>query len=190
MNMKNFKRPYSQHGFSLIEMMVVVVIVAIATAIALPNYRAFVVKSRSSANAALLHGVLTDAKNLSRVRGAVTICKTDNPDAATPACSSVVSNATTNVGWGSGWISFIDSNADGIYNAGDTLLKVQPPLLLKVSEGSIVPVPQTQSITIGGVGRNMYFYIKPPDEYVGATYDRYVCLTTTGLVRVVKTLPC
>ncbi|MBI3729873.1 MAG: GspH/FimT family protein, partial [Burkholderiales bacterium] len=98
------------------------------------------------------------------------------------------------VGWASGWISFVDANTNGQFDGGDTLIKVQPALLRNVSEGSVVPVPQTQNIVIDGTGNRFavatYFYVKPPDAYVGATYNRYVCVSSIGRVSVVKTLPC
>ncbi|MCH8619686.1 GspH/FimT family protein [Undibacterium sp. TS12] len=154
------------------------------------------VKSRSTTNASLLHGAITIAKGIANTRGAVTICKSDNADAATPACSAVVSNGASNVGWASGWIMFLDANANGQFDAGDTLLKVQPALLRSVTEGSIVPTPNAQNIVINGIGgigttgTATTFYIKPPDAYMGTPYDRYVCLSSTRRVSVVKTLPC
>lgn len=195
MNMQKFKLLHSQHGFTMLELLVVVAIVGIITSIALPNYRSFLVSNRSATNAALLHGAITHAKTLAGISGAVTICKSENPDAPTPACSNVASTGT-NTGWGSGWIIFQDTNANGLYDAGDTLIKVQPALFLDATAGSIIPVPASQAITLGGIGGTtitgaaMYFYIKPPDSYMGATYDRYVCLSTVRKVSVVKTLPC
>lgn len=172
-----------------------VALIAIIASIALPNYQAFIISSRVKTNASMLHAAINDARFAANSRGTVTICKSDNPDASPPACSAVPANGATNVGWGSGWISFIDTNNNGVYDVGvDTLLKVQPPLLRSVSEGSIVPNPQTQSLTITGAG-NMFgvarsFYIKPPDNYVGAPYDRYLCISSAGRVSVVKSLPC
>ncbi|MFZ6747237.1 GspH/FimT family pseudopilin [Undibacterium sp. JH2W] len=196
MNMQKLKPPHSQRGFTLLEVLMVVVIIGIISSIALPNYRTFIVSNRSTTNAALLHGAITHAKTLAGISGAVTMCKSDNPDAPVPICSSLASNGASNTGWGSGWILFQDKNANGQYDAGDTLIKVQPALFRSVTEGSIVPQPNTQSITLGGIGGTvitgtaMYFYVKPPDDYVNATYNRYVCVSSVRKVSVVKTLPC
>lgn len=194
--MQKLNWQHSQHGFTMLEVLIVVAIVGIITSIALPNYRSFLVSNRSATNAALLHGAITHAKTLAGISGAVTMCKSENPDAPTPTCSNVVSVGSANTGWGSGWILFHDRNANGQYDVSDTLVKVQPALFLDVAAGSIVPVPATQSITIAGIAGNpvtgpaMYFYVKPPDSYMGSTYDRYVCVSTLKKVSVVKTLPC
>ena len=186
---------HSQHGFTLLEVLIVVAIVGIISSIALPNYRAFIVRSRAITNAGLLHSAIRNAQS-NALTGPVTICKSENPDAPAPTCSNIVSDGAANTGWGSGWIAFQDKNANGQYNVGDTLIRVQPPLLLDVATGSIVPVPARQSITIAGgasgpaPGAAMYFYVKPPNSYMGATYDRYVCITSTRNIYVVKTLPC
>lgn len=187
---------HSQHGFTMLEVLIVVAIVGIITSIALPNYRAFIVRSRSITNAGLLHSAITQAKSLALTSQAVTICKSENPEAPTPTCSTITSDGAANTGWGSGWIVFQDRNANNDYDAGDTLIRVQPALFLDVAAGSIVPVPASQSITLGGgasgspPGAAMYFYVKPPNSYMGATYDRYVCLSSTRKISIVKTLPC
>ncbi|MFZ3002001.1 MAG: GspH/FimT family pseudopilin [Undibacterium umbellatum] len=196
MNMQKSNPQHSQRGFTMLEVLIVVAIVGIISSIALPNYRAFIVKSRSVTNAGLLHSAITQAKSIALTSQAVTICKSENPDAPTPTCSTVVSNGSANTGWGSGWIVFQDRNANNDYDSGDTLIRVQPALLLEVAAGSIVPVPPSQSITLGSgaggspPGAAMYFYVKPPNSYMGPPYDRYVCLSSIREISVVKSLPC
>ncbi|BBB59658.1 hypothetical protein UNDKW_1385 [Undibacterium sp. KW1] len=120
------------------------------------------------------------------------ICKSDNPEAAIPACSAVASNALGNTGWAGGWIAFKDANIDGQFNAGDSLLFVQPATMRAFTEGSVVPNPNVQALTFNATGQNMggavQFYVKGNDPDV--TRNRYVCVGIGGRIMVSKTAAC
>lgn len=103
-----------QRGFTLIELIVVMVIIGIAAGIAIPSFRGFT----NSTNATTAANDLVSALNLARseavTRGRnVTVCKSANQTAC-----------TTSGNWAQGWIVFVDVDGDGTVDAGDTLLRV------------------------------------------------------------------
>ena len=97
-------------GFTLVELMVTVSILAILLAIGVPNFRNFMLKQQVAADADTLSSAFRLARSEALKRGGVvTICPSPDPSADTPAC---VSAATTN--WSTGWLIFIDyPNAAG-----------------------------------------------------------------------------
>ena len=81
-----------QQGFTLIELMIVVAIIAILAAIALPAYQNYVAKSQSTAGLADIRGGVTAFEEgiQSGERGAVAATNADVGLAnATPRCSAV-----------------------------------------------------------------------------------------------------
>ncbi|MFK8138654.1 MAG: type IV pilin protein [Bdellovibrionales bacterium] len=60
--MKRFFKKMNQKGFSLIELMIVVAIIGVLAAIAVPNYQKFVRKSKQAEAKSLLSGYYTSAK--------------------------------------------------------------------------------------------------------------------------------
>jgi type IV fimbrial biogenesis protein FimT len=106
-----------QTGFTITELMVVVAIVAILLGIGVPSYRYVTNSYRMSAEVNGLLGDLQYARSEAIKEGqTVTTC--------------VSTNGTTcaggaNVNWANGWIVFSDPNGNAIFNAGDTLLRVQ-----------------------------------------------------------------
>ena len=79
----------NQHGFTLIELMIVVAIIAILAAIALPAYQDYIARSQAAAGLADIRGGVTAVEEIIN-RGTGTI---DNVSAglaaATPRCSSI-----------------------------------------------------------------------------------------------------
>ena len=82
-----------QHGFTLIELMIVVAIIAILAAIALPAYQNYVAKSQATAGLADIRGGVTAFEEgiQSGERGAVAATNADVGLAATtPRCTIAV----------------------------------------------------------------------------------------------------
>jgi len=109
------------HGFTLVELMVALAILAILLAIAAPSYRDFVVDSRMSGEANEFLTGLTFARSEAVKRNRpVSMCKSGN------------GTGCANSGdWEQGWIVFVDlpTGTIGSYDSGtDTILRVHAAL--------------------------------------------------------------
>lgn len=104
----------AHRGFTLTEMMVVIAIVAIMFAIAIPSYRYVSTSYRTSAEINGLLGDLMYAREEAVKEGQ-----------PVSACISNNGTACAGASWAQGWIVFSDSNGDGVLNGTDAILKVQ-----------------------------------------------------------------
>lgn len=120
-------RRYSQsdlrsRGYTAIELLFTVAIGAIVMALAVPNFRSFVLNNRAAEETNALVGALAIARNEAITRGIpVSVCASED-------------NATCadDPDWSTGWIVFTDANAPvGAVNNGaqpDTVLRALPAL--------------------------------------------------------------
>ena len=110
-----------QNGFTLYELLITVVIVALIVAIGVPNLTDFRRNSRATALANDLHGSFFLARSeAARARQNVTICSSSDPFAATATCDGA--------GFEEGWIVFVDTDGDRIRDTGadENVLKAFP----------------------------------------------------------------
>jgi type IV fimbrial biogenesis protein FimT len=122
-------------GFTLLELMVVLAIAAILTAVALPSFSRLIQANTVSNNVSILLADLRYARSEAISRGgSVVMCRSDAPEAVNPACSAASSGADGH-GWADGWILFQDWNGNGIQDDGEPLLRVQSAI---ASIGSIL----------------------------------------------------
>jgi prepilin-type N-terminal cleavage/methylation domain-containing protein len=114
-----------QAGFTLIELMFTIVVLAVLLGIGVPNFRDFIRNSRitSAANDLLADFALARSESVKR-RVNVSVCSSADPTANNPACDGAAVF--------SGWIVFVDdinplvaeaSDGDGDRDAGELVLR-------------------------------------------------------------------
>jgi len=98
-------------GFTLLELMITVAILAILLAIAVPSFQGFMASSRLNAETNRIVGGINAARmEAVKTNQNVVICTSSNGTAC---------NGTS---WASGWLIFIDNNRDAALNNGETIL--------------------------------------------------------------------
>jgi type IV fimbrial biogenesis protein FimT len=102
----------SQRGFTLIELMVTILLLAILLGFAVPSFRSLIQNNRLTTHANDFITSMNYARSEAVKRGVqVSVTATDTSDNADE--------------WGSGWTVWIDQDADGVLDAGEEIGTVQ-----------------------------------------------------------------
>lgn len=158
------------HGFTLIELMVTLSVMAILMSIAVPNFQSFILNSRITTQTNNFIMALMLARSEAVKRGStVTVCSSTNGT----SCAGLTN-------WGGGWLVFVDADGDGAVDAGDLPVQVGQAL----SGGNTLNGGTRTRVTYGGngfaSGFNGTFSLC---DSRGATSSRRIILNNQGRVR-------
>jgi type IV fimbrial biogenesis protein FimT len=120
-----------QRGFTLFELMVSIMILALLVGLAVPTFRTITANSRTSAATNNLASALAVARSEAlRQSTTVSIC----PSSDQKTCDVP--------DWTKGWIAFTDANADGVLGTGDALIQAWPSAGPTMTVSSAAPFLQ------------------------------------------------
>jgi type IV fimbrial biogenesis protein FimT len=180
---------YKSRGFTLLELMLVIVIVAILIMFAVPSFQWMIQKVTISSNVNTFLSDMRYARSEAiRHGGGVVLCRSDAPEAAAPACGSGFGPGGN--GWVSGWIIFQDLSNDGNKSTNDPLLRVQAPIIAINSILGILPDSSSSTtfrFTATGRLRNLIGTTTMPfggDSTFAKTMQRVVCVSLSGRARI------
>ncbi len=149
----------STAGFSLVELMITLAVLAVLITLAVPSFTSLVNSNRLAAQANELVAGLQEARLESlRSNRRVTVCRSTN---------GTTCNTAAGATWGR-WISFVDTNGNAVVDGGETLLRsssVKAPVQLRSTA-------QALTFRADGMVRN-----NTSGALVDNTFD--VCIPTT-----------
>jgi type IV fimbrial biogenesis protein FimT len=170
---ENLNMKYLQYGFSMIELMIVITILAILTMIAAPSFSDLVSKSRLTSTTSTLVSDLNYARSEAIMRNApVIVCaKVSN----SPNCAAMPI-------WQTGWIVCIDADSDNVCDATKT--NMPNPLRIRTGINNTTLIFATTAITrfstVGMASGNLAFTVTGGP---GPGLTRVIQVTSNGYVR-------
>jgi type IV fimbrial biogenesis protein FimT len=179
------KRKLRVQGFTLIEALVVIAIIAILAAIAMPNFNASIQRYRVNAIRDDITASLQLARTTAMSQG-VSVFLTRNP-----VCTGVTFSGTND--WSCGWRVVVDTNRNGNVNVSptDQLLQTStvPAGFTLIHNGTGAGTASVnQWGQLAGTGHNFIITAAP---YGTNDPTSITCITSGGRVRHIKdTLTC
>ncbi len=174
-------------GFTLIELMVVIGLVVILAAIAIPAYRHMTSTNRVDGAVNALASTLSYARSEAIARGEqVAVCPRANATSDSPNCKTG--------DWVNGWLVFVDKDGDGNYDdATATPIRVHGA----IGGATITDTPQTLYVAFNRMGfaqptfsagqTALTLLACPPDKR--GAHARAVILYLSGAVKTVARRP-
>jgi type IV fimbrial biogenesis protein FimT len=172
------------HGFTVVELMVVVAIAAILASLAAPSFTRLIESNSLSSDVNTFLADMRFARNEAIKRGSLIImCRSANPEAVSPANP----NCTDGSDWKTGWIVFEDRNDTGTHTTDEPLLRQQGPL--SKSGGIVTGSGGTTKFRFVGTGRlravaDADFLTFNSTSSTDSASQRVICVNVSGRARI------
>ncbi|RYF08868.1 MAG: prepilin-type N-terminal cleavage/methylation domain-containing protein [Comamonadaceae bacterium] len=179
------KHRRSYRGFTTIELMVVVAIVAVLMALAAPSFGFLIERWRVLQAVDGLKTTLYYGRSEAIRRGS-SIYLEKIPKTGSSGCVS----DDTDMDWDCGWVVFADANNNQRWDAGEEIQRFDAPRSIKVSRTeSLVTITLNRWGTLdsGALG-----FTVSPSSNVRSSATKGVCMTPAGRIRVInqEDVPC
>ena len=164
-------------GFTLLELVVTVALIAIAVSIAVPSMSTFTQNDRLTTNINTLVGHLAYARSEAvKLNQQVSVCVSNN----TASCTAG--------NWQDGWIVYIDADASNTFTAGEQVLRAQQALdgnnTITTAIGSQITYDYRGFATAGSVGALLLCDAR------SGNFGKTIRISTTGRVRLEDDSAC
>jgi type IV fimbrial biogenesis protein FimT len=185
-----------QRGFTLIELMTAIFVMAIVIGIGIPSMTDFVRNSRMTGTANNLLAAMHMARSAAVSRRAPTmVCRSTDAMAATPSCNAA----------GTGWIAYVDANdldgdgmpdGNGALDAGEEILLASegpPDTVTITSDGTFVAYASTGFLrAVAGTDSATVFILCDTRGNVltsgGGSTARAIVISPTGRPQIQRTI--
>ena len=179
------------YGFTLLESCIVITIVGVLCAVALPSYQSVFIKARISSAVSEFHAALLLARSEALKRGDnVMMCRSSTTMSENPRCD--VNGGALPGDWGVGWLIYQDRDNNRQFGVGDELIHTHARVFDSSNDGSILSSPHRNQIHFSSTGQifgnYMSFHIQRPAYDPNGEHDRYVCVASGGRARVATSI--